>query len=411
MKFGAQVVEFTYQNVPMLGNLNNGYLVGLTAEGFAVCHKMFKDDASQSEIEAVDKDLFTTLENGGYFVDQIIEPTLRSVYFHITQRCNLSCIGCYSQDNNRNLVSDASLSNIKKALIRLSEQHVDHIVISGGEPFLRDDLQDIVKHAKNMCGFKSIDILSNGLEITKQQLASVAKYVDHVSVSLDSWSENSPSHVRLVKDFIKLKEAVLMIKEAGIAAHLIVTIHAKNIDDIQEYIKLSKDLGTTLNFSLLSSSLNSSDLKGLLPNNQDLEKLSTVFMQANIDTPSALESTPVGPHVFVRRTCGAGRDTISVSYDGTVYPCHMLHDPKLSLGSIFDNDLDEILNTPLKKELSSSSVELFDECSSCEIKFFCGGGCRARSYYAFENLKSKDPYCSLMKNYYANYFRMMVGTT
>lgn len=45
-------------------------------------------------------------------------------------------------------------------------------------------------------------------------------------------------------------------------------------------------------------------------------------------------------------------------------------------------------------------VESFSGCSNCELKYLCGGGCRARSLYACRNIHYRDPYCALVRKLY-----------
>ncbi len=50
----------------------------------------------------------------------------------------------------------------ERALDELAAAGLATLIISGGEPFLRDDLPDIVAYAKRTCGIKSVTVLSNG---------------------------------------------------------------------------------------------------------------------------------------------------------------------------------------------------------------------------------------------------------
>lgn len=56
-------------------------------------------------------------------------------------------MGCYSLDENRNCLEDPDLDKIKRALKQLADNGCKLVVISGGEPFMRDDLKEIVQYA------------------------------------------------------------------------------------------------------------------------------------------------------------------------------------------------------------------------------------------------------------------------
>lgn len=53
MRFGPNVVEHAPFSIPMIGNTATGYVIGLTPEGAAVCHRMFAEDVPEAEVAAV----------------------------------------------------------------------------------------------------------------------------------------------------------------------------------------------------------------------------------------------------------------------------------------------------------------------------------------------------------------------
>ena len=132
MRFGPNVVEHAPFSIPMIGNTATGYVIGLTPEGAAVCHRMFAEDVPEAEVAAVNADLPAHLRRGGFVVEDVeaddvtlgkgvegveraegvgagnaaaaasapsasaVPAPLQSAYLHVTHHCNLNCIGCYS---------------------------------------------------------------------------------------------------------------------------------------------------------------------------------------------------------------------------------------------------------------------------------------------------------------------------
>ena len=83
-----------------------------------------------------------------------------------------------------------------------------------------------------------------------------------------------------------------------------------------------------------------------------------------------------------------------IDSNGAVYPCNLLVDEKFQLGNITENSFDDIwLNASIKNELACLSVDVFSECKSCEIRYFCGGGCRGIAYNANGDIRSTPPNC------------------
>lgn len=399
MRFHNEIVRFSFAGIPMVGNLGNGYAIGLTAEGGQVCDRLLVEDVSDQEIAQVDEALYQHLCNAGFFDEGVFPQTLRSAYVHVTQRCNLDCVGCYSLDEHRNTLEDASTENFKTALDKLAKGGLSGVIISGGEPFLREDLADLAIYAKQECGIASVSIISNGTCLSVSQLEKMVRYIDQVAISFDGSSADDVAYIRKVQRFDRLVEAVKAIQQIGIRSHIITTIHAKNISAMKRYAELGRELGVTISYSLLSCSACSSELEDLMPKEESLKLLAHELIALNREGAS-VNDAPVGSNLTVKNICGAGRSTLSVGADGTVYPCHMLHDSSLAMGNIFYDDIESILKSPVADKFRRLSVEDFDDCKDCGYRWVCGGGCRGRSYTAFGNLHSKDAYCDMITEFY-----------
>lgn len=391
VKFGSHIVRFSLGGIPVVGNTVTGGLVGLTPAGADLCDALLVREVSPEEISDECAELVAYLESQGAFGEPEERMSLQSAYLHVSNTCNLSCVGCYSADANRNRACDPSISDLEHAVDVLAELGVKRLVISGGEPFVRQDLADIARHAKT-CGMGEVVVLTNGTLCTKENLAQLAGLADIVSISFDGASPDGPAYIREHQLFDRLIHAVAMVKEAGIHAHILPTLHAKNMQDVPQYFEVAKQLGATVGFSLLSGS--SADLGDLMPCDACLceladqmfslrQKAAVVSIDDEFDLRRALR---------VHRVCGAGKTSVSVAADGSLYPCHMLHKPDLLLGNVF---VDEVAT--LAEHIKQFSLPAVDEiagCSSCEHRYLCGGGCRARSYDERGELGTRDPYCA-----------------
>lgn len=407
MKFVDEVVLFDFAGIPMVGSLGTGYAIGLTDEGAAVCARLEKEDVPEEDIAAVDPALLEHLVKGGFFETAKADGRVLSAYLHVTQRCNLNCAGCYSLDEQRNMLSDAPLSSLKHAIDELASAGVMRLVVSGGEPFLREDLPEIVEHAKRERGIDSVTVLSNGTCMSDAALERLAPNVDCVSVSFDGCSASAPAYIREEQRFDELVAAVRAVQAAGIQAHIIPTVHAKNIDDLKDYVRLSKDLGATLNFSLLTCEPDDEALGGLLPDDDALRRLGRSILTLDDGKPILALDAPVGLNLTVKRRCGAGCESLSIGADGAIYPCHMLHRREYAMGNVFSSSIAEAMSgdvARLFKELDASS---FEDCSDCKYVRICGGGCRARSLFASGNVESKDSYCAMIQEFYDNLGKAM----
>jgi len=392
----------------MIGNLSSGYVIGLTPEGSEVCHRMLNSDVLGEEIDNVDENLLRHLRIGGFFSNEANPDQIYTAYFHITQNCNLDCVGCYSFDSNRNECEDTPYEIIVRILDQLAAHGIRRLIFSGGEPFLREDLPQILEYAKKVCCFERIDIPTNGTCVTQEVLCQIATNVDMISVSIDGYSENSIAYIRRNQRFNDLIRVIEMIRKTGIQVRILPTIHAMNYADIEKYQILADQLGVAIGFSLFYAPPDYPEVKKLIPGEYELAELSSIVCQTSKGGSVVFEDVPIAAALIARSSCGAGRGIISVSYDGQVYPCHMLHNEQFSMGSILEKDLDCILAGAKRKAFLDSCAALPEECLDCDLLYLCGSGCRARAMYALGSIHSKDPYCSLIRAYYETYFERVL---
>lgn len=402
MRFSKDAILFDINGIPVIGNFENGSLIGLTPEGLEFCKNIQMNGIDAPLVSENNQELFTALVDGRFFEnakDEKPEHTM-SAYLHLTQRCNLHCVGCYSLDENRNRLVDPSLANIKRALEQLACNGCKLVVISGGEPFMRDDLKEIVQYATEHAKIPHVQIITNGTVVTEKVLEEIKPYISGIAVSIDGYSKFHATYIRDKGIFDDVIKAVKLCKKAGIATSILPTIHTKNYDRMGEYVKLSKKLNVEISFSLLTCSPMDKALNKWLPSPDQLSKIAMELIEIGTEGAVSVNDMPIGDGLDVRKSCEIGCKIVSIGADGTVYPCHMLHEPALAMGNVFNNDLADILAGELALHCKSIHVDNIEVCRDCKHRYLCGGGCRARSYYVHKNLTSHDFYCPMTKTYF-----------
>ena len=185
------------------------------------------------------------------------------------------------------------------------------------------------------------------------------------------------------------------MQTAGIHAHMLPTLHARNIQDAPAYVELSKRLGCTIGFSLLSGAR--ADLGELMPDDSCLAELANIIVEVASKGDAVSIDDAFNPvrALSVRTCCGAGKNSVSVASDGTVYPCHMLHSSEFALGDAFTDNASRLrtifLGSPCPRWRKLRAAHHPN-------RYFCGGGCRARAYDEHGCMTRRDPYCA----YYAH---------
>ena len=100
----------------------------------------------------------------------------------VTKRCNLRCFYCYATDTlNSRQVKEPSLAELKEIVDQIYNAGCRWICILGGEPLIRDDIEEFVDYAHRKGMF--LDITTNGYFV-KDRINTLKK-VDHVAISLD----------------------------------------------------------------------------------------------------------------------------------------------------------------------------------------------------------------------------------
>lgn len=401
--FSRNATFIDFGGIPVIAQYSTGAVVGLTERGLDLCRQFASGELSYDFFKAEDPQLLTCIEDGGFLTTSSgSQPrALRSAYLHVTQRCNLNCRGCYSNDSQRNNSKDAPAELIEHAIKELAVCGVQHLVISGGEPFLRSDLPRFVKYAAQL-GIQSIEIITNGLCVDDSTLEGIAGIVTRVAVSFDGYNDRDSSFLRGSQRFNLLTGAVRRIQEHDIHAHMVVTIHSKNAEDLRRYAELAKKLGASLNFSLFSCDFSDGSLADLIPSESQLKGIAHDLLVLGTSPSDELLTPGSAIALSVKKNCGAGETMVSIGADGTIYPCHMLQRKEFALGNAFYGTVGEALNCETAVMLQQYGANKAPYCKTCSFNPFCGGGCRARAFFKNGDIEGCDPYCSMYSSFYHN---------
>ena len=381
---------FDIDGIHMLGNFDNGAVIGLDDEGYAyveTADSKLCDEKKQAEIDNAMKEMG--------FLDKEQEKKIDAAYLHVIDACNLNCVGCYSFIEDRNTSKKLSCDEIKKILDGLKQVGVQKIVISGGEPFIRNDLEEICKYAKEVCRFEFLTIITNGT-MNIERYYPVLRYINQLNISIDGYSEKT-YFIRDKGIMPKVLDTVRRLKDL-IEINMIVTLHRKNIKYMKEYNELAKKMGVRFSFSIFTVDETNPLFNEYVLSDIDLIEIERILMELNID--ASIEDIPIGGEaILCRSRCEAGNKLISIDARGDVYPCHMLHKKELLLGNSLKQEIRDIVFSETNP-FQNLHVDNFEDCSECKYKYLCGGGCRGRSYLRYGNINQKDAYCAMIFNYY-----------
>lgn len=160
------------------------------------------------------------------------------IKWNITQKCNLRCKHCYLSDYTQ----ESSLSNVNNYIDFFSQKGVSKIILLGGEPLVRNDLESIVESMVSK-GI-SVKIATNGILATKERSQSLVKAgCFDFQISLEGHSPEINDPVRGYKTFQKILNGIAELKSAGARVTLALTISQQNYTSINEIHRLAREHG------------------------------------------------------------------------------------------------------------------------------------------------------------------------
>lgn len=339
---------------------------------------------------------------------------LNFIYVDITNACNQKCIYCNkcveSFDDKIKHMKASEFKSLITTLYPNEDASTVLLNITGGEPLLNPELEDILKDAAQF-KFKTV-LWTNGSMINEEIADKLKKYCEYVVLSVDNFTQEENDKIRGKGSFEKSIGAAQILKEKDVNFLIAVTPTIYNFESLQNIITFIYDLGAAgfiLNEPILIKENNESlsehfdyDIYELNKKEKSLAKRLTIINSWKNTKLKGKEKNLVfmkdihrcTNHPFAVRpkiNCGALVNEISIGVDGKIYPCHALHIDEFSAGTV-DNFV--------KGEFTKLSIDELDECPECMYKIFCLGGCRAKALFHTEKLKGKNPYCEIDKEMY-----------
>jgi cyclic pyranopterin phosphate synthase len=186
---------------------------------------------------------------------------ISNIRISLTERCNLNCIYCHKEGHVGALGREFSPSEVERLVRVASSLGINRVKLTGGEPTLRGDLVEIVKHIASVSGIDEISMTTNGILL--QNIANDLKRAGlrRVNVTIDSLKSEVYSRIT-GHDFLdQAKQGV----KAAVSANLIptkinfVVLRSINDSEVQDLINFSSKTGSILQLIELVSKDDHSD--------------------------------------------------------------------------------------------------------------------------------------------------------
>ena len=368
-------------------------------EGIADALSMFGRKDSKKEIIKFFEDI---ISNTTFFPLTNMEPPkyqpykLRIVQLSLVDTCNLNCIYCYATERREstNKLTQEKHFKLIDDINGISEKV--NIVLTGGEPLLSPYAIELAEYAR--ARNNQVQLLTNGTLITEQNAKRISDIFSLIKISIDGSTPAIHDFHRGKGTFCKAMRGFELLKKHDAPVQIAMTVTKKNIQDVDA---MTKRFGSRLTFAPLFAAGRAKESKELgISGREYYEALSSVN---GVKPLSRLCSSLAASKQKRIMKCAIGDGEISISENGDVYPCQLLHLPQFKAGNIINQPLKTIYETSeVLKSCRKLTVLEIPECKKCEIRFICGGACRARAFYEEGRLDVSGSFCEYEKLAFIN---------
>lgn len=340
---------------------------------------------------------------------------LKWLAWEMTRRCNLSCVHCRSSSEMEvSQHPDFSTAQAYQTLDDIAEFAHPVIVLSGGEPLLREDVFDIASYGTKK-GFRMC-LATNGTMVNDEVCQKIKQSgIKIVSLSLDGSTAKTHDQFRGQPGaFEETMQAAKYFKAHGIKFLINSSFTKQNQHDIANCFHLAKQLGAQAwyLFMVIPTGRGEKLMKELI-SPKDYQEILDWHYKMEQSEDALLVRPTCAPHYYrVRfehekkakvhqkarsltfspggsKGCLAGQTIALIDVDGRLLPCSYL---PLSAGNVYQESFQKVWEeSQLLNQLRDFS-SYQGRCGDCEYIKICGG-CRARAYMMNGDYLAEEPFC------------------
>ncbi len=308
----------------------------------------------------------------------VVQP--RGAFLELTSRCNLRCAHCYADAGRAPAEPEYTTAEWLRLLDGFSSQGFAGVVLTGGEPLLRPDFEEIYRRAVEVFR-RRVTVLTNG---TLLEAGLAEKIRDNqTELSLSFYSNDASSHDRLTGvpgSFEKVVEAIRMLVRLEVVFSVNIVVFPQAEPDLPEIRAYLNSLGVAPERVMANP---------VLPAGRGCA--------ARADIRLLRADFPHEPFRFV-----AGRDSqrlecptcwrgqLTITPQGRVLLCNMIRD--LSVGDLRTQDLHGIVSSSECQSMWRLTLDDVEGCRECELRFACYD-CRAAPKFLSGDLLGRNPLC------------------
>src|SRR6202012_2083375 len=272
---------------------------------------------------------------------------------------------------------------------------------TGGEPLARPDILDLIKSARTAGLY--VNLITSGLPLDEPKLAQLVDAgLDHIQLSFQGADADTAEEISGTKSHTQKLRVLEWLKKVRVAVTLNFVIHRRNIDQIDEMLKIAESSSATrIEFANVQYyGWGFANRDSLLPTRAQLDP-SLIKMKAAEDRlRGKIRIESVVPDYYAKypKPCmgGWGRKLMLITPSGDALPCHAAKIiPGLQFANVRTQSLAEIWceSDAFQKFRGESWMQ--DPCKSCDRRTLDVAGCRCQALLLAGDASATDPVCTL----------------
>jgi len=324
-----------------------------------------------------------------------------SLVAELTHRCPLRCVYCSNpielQKKENELNTDQWISVLEQA----STMGVLQCHFTGGEPLLREDLEVLIRHARQNKLYTNL--ITSGVGLNEKKLGQLVDAgLDHVQLSFQDSVEARANEICGTRAHATKVEAAKWIRKSSIAFTINIVLHRKNADQLSTFIDFAVEQGAQrieiahtqyYGWAFLNR-------RWLVPTYEQVQNSISIVDEAKKRLLGKVRIDFVTPDYYAQlpKPCrgGWGKTTMVISPSGDMLPCHSAQVlPHLKFDNVARKTLTEIWENSGAFQMYRGTEWMKGACSNCERKTIDFGGCRCQSFLLTGDAFATDPVCSL----------------
>jgi pyrroloquinoline quinone biosynthesis protein E len=273
--------------------------------------------------------------------------------------------------------------------------------LSGGEPMVRKDLPELIRHA-HQCDLYT-NLITGGTLLNAEKLRQFQDCgLDHIQLSLQDTDRKTAELVAGARSYEKKLTVARLIKEAGFPLTVNVVLHRFNIDHVPALIAQAADLGAQ-RLELANTQYYAWALENrnaLMPTRAQRDQAEEVAREARARYRGTMEIAFVQVDYFSEepKACMGGwaRTYMCITPTGEVLPCHAAQViPGLHFESVRTRSLTTIWQQSSALNAFRGEDWMQEPCRNCPKRATDFGGCRCQAFLLAGDAAATDPVCRL----------------